>query len=409
MENAPEVLLLNPRPNDYLSLLNERELVNIFKHLDLYELLQISELDVNYQRIIGERIISKQTLDVSKVSRHYDTRQLFKQFGEYVTDLKVHESDIQYKDDQYTFIEEIFRLINKRCTVGRLKSISIGLNREAQHMIRTVPNVFCEISSLSVYGDYFGQLSNLLEQVIPKCSKLCSLEITRMSGNWNFLISPQLQMLQTLEIKYCQIPHSVWAHFIRIGIQSLTSLVIKQNAFSFDEPETPMEKVTRTWLANSIGIKFPNLKELVLINCHPGLLFDGSKFTQLEKISFNARGMLFISDSIKYMTNLRSVEFSEYSTISVFEDFLQLPLLSEFILNAHDIGANVITAIVAASRYLRVLRLNSRKPRIAWTLYNELVIERATRWPDAPPLHMYARFKDFQRHKPNVITIHRIN
>lgn len=404
------LLLLNPRPNGYLSLLNENVLVNIFKRLQLYDLLQIGELDVNYQRIIGEHIISKQTLDVSKVSSHYDTRQLFKHFGEYVTDLRICETDIQYKEDQYTFVEEIFRLINKRCIVGRLNSIKIYLNRrEDQHTTRFVPDAFHGILSLRVQGDYSMCSNDLLEQVIPKCFKLRSLQIYFMHGNWNFLMCPQLQMLENLEIKACKIPSSAWYNFISMGIYSLTSLIFMQNSLVFNVCGAVIENQFIVCPFTIIGIKYPNLKQFSLLSKHRCSDFRGFYFRKLETMSLDAKGISFDLAHVKYLTNLRCLELVEYTSIPVLEAFLELPLLSGLTLNTYEIDASAIRAIVAASRYLRFLTLNSRKPRIAWTFYNSLVVERETRWPNAPPLHIYARFKDFTRHKPNVITIHRIN
>lgn len=414
MENTTTVLALNPRPNSYLSLLDEKLLLNIFKRLDLFNQLQIGEIDVNYQRIIGEQIIMNQMLDVSKISKHYYTSHLFKQIGEYMTNLMIFESDIQYKDDKYTFIDEIFRLIEKRCIVGRLKSITIYLDKKMdQHTVTVVPKVFEEITSLTIHG-YSVPFNNLLEKMISKCSNLCKLKLYSVNSNWNFLALQQLHMLQSLEIYNCQIPYTHWATLFDKSIHSqthrLTNLMIKHSRFIIDVPDVMVVNLFKENFLMIMGIAFPALKDFAFIGRHDGkYLQKWWMFRNLEKMSINAYGMTISLSDINLLTNLRSIEFAEYTSIPVFEELLKLPLLSEFKLNKDEIDFDVITAIVAASRYLRVLLLNSWKPNIAWTFYNSLVIERATRWPDAQPLQMYARFKNFQRHKPNVIDIHRLN
>lgn len=412
MEESSALLALNPRPKDYLSLLDEKILVKIFKYLNLYELLQISEVDVNYQRIIGEHIISHQVLIVSSVSQHYDTRKLFKQFGEYATKLIIRETDIQYKDDQHTFIEEIFRLIDKRCTVGRLQAISIFLNRDSdQHTIRTVPDAFSEISSVFISGTYtVNNFDSLLKKMISKCMKLRSLELYYVRGNWNFIIYPQLQMLQSLKIECCRIPRSVWLHFFALGIQSLETLVIRFCEFFYDIPVISNHKTFNECIFYVIGFSFPNLKNLALQCYHYGTYIKYFEYIEkLEQLSINAHERIIVSDNIKLLTNLNSIELTKNISIHIFEEFLKLPSLTKFKLNTFSINVDIVKAIVSASRYLQTLYINSRSPKFPWKFYNSLVNERATRWPDAPPLHMYARFKEFKRHKSNVITIHRIN
>lgn len=414
MVNTPVVLALNPRPNSYLSLLDEKLLLNIFKHLDLFNQLQIGEIDVNYQRIIGEQIISNQTLDVSKIRKNYYTRHLFKQIGEYMTNLVISESDIQYKDDKYTFIGEIFRLIDKRCIVGRLKSITINLNKQMdQHIVTVVPEVFKEVTSLAIYG-FSNPLNNLLVKVISKCSNLRTLKLSGVNSGWNFLALQQLRTLTSLEIISCEIPYTDWATLVDKDMHSqthsLTSLTIKHSHFNIDVPELMQLNWFKDNFLMIIGIAFPALKDFVCVGRHDGkYLQKWWIFKNLEKMAINAYGMNISICNINLLTNLRSIEFFEYTSIPVFEELLKLPLLSELKLTKREIDFDVITSIVAASRFLRVLLVNSWKPNIPWTFYNALVIERATRWPDAPPLQMHARFKNFQRHKPNVINIHRLN
>lgn len=398
MTESQSLLMLNPRPNSYLSWLDEVALLNIFKRLQLYDLLQIGELDVNYQQIIGENIISKQKLDIGKVSKHYDTRHTFKQFGPFVTSLVVHETDIQYKDDKFTFIDEIFRLIQKRCTVGRLLSIEIHLDRtEDQHTVTIVPDVFKGIFSLIIDAGYRRDMpksNNLLGSVISKCLKLNSLTLKGIIGNWDFLVFPQLQNLLTLTISNCRIPHTAWANFVTKGIHCLSAL----NIWSHPLPEFPEQKSINENFVRDIGRAFPKLKSLYLVCDEPTIIAQNicdiqQSFPGLKTLMIQIAGYGF-------------TKFT-HNTFRLIEQFLHLPSLSELEIKA-CLENETITAIVAASRNLRVLKFYSAR-QLAWKFYDSLAIERSTRFPDAQPLHMHARFKEFVRHKPNVITIHRIN
>ncbi|XP_055294934.1 uncharacterized protein LOC129564807 isoform X2 [Sitodiplosis mosellana] len=244
-ESKPKpMLMLNPRPPSHWSLLDERALAKIFQNLNLYDLLQIGEIDVNYQQIIGEHIISKGILDISAVSKHYSTHHAFKQLGAFATELRVKETDIQWKSDQYTHIEEIFRLIDKRCTVGRLKSIAIALDRpKVSRLVHNIPDAFKEIESLAIdmrMEKHFVRrdkeqiklvpveidFDGLVEMLLSNCPNLHSLKLSGQHKNWNFLLHPQVQTLRSLSFDNCYIYYHIWTEFIEAGVRPTKCLEI---------------------------------------------------------------------------------------------------------------------------------------------------------------------------------------
>lgn len=214
---------INPRPPSYLSLLNEEIIVKICEHLGLYEILQIGENDINYQHIIGQRIISKRVFDIQAISKHYDVRHAFKQFGGYATDLVISESSIQYKDNQYTFMQEIFRLINKRCTTGRLRSVFIDLDKRDAPILSNddiIPDAFENIESLTVHHRYCPILheeirpgsKQFVKKLLQKCSQLRELRLC--VREIDFLPSSKFQRLISLDFHSCIIPWRIWKQFM---------------------------------------------------------------------------------------------------------------------------------------------------------------------------------------------------
>lgn len=312
------------------------------------------------------------------------TRHTFKQFDPFVTSLLMSETDIRYKDDKFTFIDEIFRLIQKRCTVGSLKSIEIILDRkEDQHTVTIVPDVFKGVELLSIFTGSrknVVQLDNLMGSVISKCSELCCLSLFGIAGNWIFLVSPQLQTLNTLCISHCQIPHTAWSNFVVTGIHSLCCLILKINPLYSNLPESSKQNSISENFVRDIGRAFPNLAALILSLDEPTIL--AQNICDIQQRFSNL--FLLIIDIDK------GGKFTHSSFHLIEHQFQHLPSLNRLELKAY-LENETITAIVAASRNLHVLK-NDSKRQITWKFYNSLVIERLIRFPDAQPLHKYTFF-----------------
>lgn len=444
-------LVLNPRPLSNWSSLDETALVKVFENLDLYDLLQISEIDINYQQIIGEHIIEKRVLDISAVSKHYSTRHAFKQFGAFATKLRVMESDIQWKSDQYTYIEEIFRLINKRCIAGRLKSIAIALDRaKVSRLVNEVPDAFKEIESLTidmrmevkkmkngkekikrvgVENDFDG----LLEMLLSNCPKLQSLKLFGEHKNWNFLLHPQVHTLQSLSFEDCYIEADKWMEFIEDGVhptkclemieiemyheldlseyvQKITDAFPDLEKFKFDlDIYTAMNSIVSLVALK----KLHSLKE-VLYTHYKGqneFIQTVAKMNTIEKLS---SPFYFVSlDDIQNLKNLPKLRTVEILSTYIFKnpwcnEILQLPHLEELSLEAYMLDRKVISKFVE-SLPVNVRTLKIVNSKITSGFYSSLVKVRRANLPNAPPLQLHAYFEPLKRYSPNVIIAYKID
>lgn len=444
-------LVLNPRTLSNWALLDEAALVKVFEKLDLYDLLQLSEIDINYQQIIGEHIIEKRVLDISAVSEHYSTRHAFKQFGAFATELRVRESDIQWKSEQYTYIEEIFRLINKRCIAGRLKSIAIGLDRaKVSRLVHAIPDAFKEIQSLTIdmrvevrsmvrgkekikrmciENDFDG----LLEILLSNCPKLQSLKLFGEHKNWNFLLHPQVHTLQSLSFEDCYIEPDRWTEFIEEGVRPTKCLeLIKMHIFlTFDisdyvqkiadafpnlekfEFDLPFYTKTDSIVTLVALKKMHSLKE-ILYTSYKGqkeFIQTVGEVNTIEKLS---APFYFVSlddiQSLKDLPKLRTVEIlSTYIlNTTLCSEILQLPHLEELSLEAYMIDRKVISKFVE-SLPDRIRTLKIVNSRITSGFYSSLVKVRRASLPDAPPLRLHAHFEPLKRYCPNVIIAYKID
>ncbi|XP_055310580.1 uncharacterized protein LOC129573690 [Sitodiplosis mosellana] len=233
-EPLNELSEAEPKPNEttekpkmFFDLLDEEVLVKIFDHLDLYDLLQMSDEDTRIEQIIAEKIMPSRVLNISKIRNHYSIRHAFKHFGEHVRELVVKQSDIQWKDDKLSEIEEIIRLIGKRCSDGKLKklSISFDMNDIKSSEFRTqVPECFKAIESLTIIhaSRRSANFDHCLETLLTSCTGLKSLTLNRIGSNGKFLTALNAIKLQQLTIDDCYLTESkFWLEFVQKGIPSL--------------------------------------------------------------------------------------------------------------------------------------------------------------------------------------------
>lgn len=447
MTSMQSLMILNPRPLSYLSLLDEKILLKIFKYLKLYELLQIGELDVNYQRIIGVHIISNRTLDISSVSKHYDPRRAFRHFGEYTTALKIAECDIKYKDPKYTIIEEIFRLINKRCKIDQLKTFEITLDKSKEdHSFNVAPSIFTHIKSLNIKLSCGSRnYDGFVEKLLTSCKELNSLKLNGSHDNWDFLLHPQVQQLQSLCFDNCTIINSIWDDFISIRGRPLKTmeifglildprsnsspndrdlngrwapnsldpiLSIQSLAMAFQKLEKLTLSLSRSINLNGLEL-LPHLKELQLNNMESyGLIYVLTQTKTIEKLSINCERSIKLHEDIQPLIKLRCVEFQEpcESQVPVIKKFLQLSQLIECKLSSKSfkIKIKIISEIVGSSQYLQVLRIDSSKTTIKTKEFASMVSKREKNLPNARPIHLHVRCYTTERHRSDIIIMHKI-
>lgn len=444
MADKPYTLMINPRPQLYLSMLDEVIICKIFDYLNLYELSQMAEIDINYQRIIGERIISKTTLDISSISRHFDVRRAFKLFGEFAKQLKVCESDIQYKDDEYTCVEELFRLIDKRCINQQLEEITLCLDRDAHlSSIDAIPELFDEIKTLTIEITPVKHRSSklrrliadnaddLLDKLLQKCQKLHSLTFSKCNTvKWKFLLIPQIKNLQSICFQKCQLAWEAWDTFIKAGVRPLKSLSFNFSEFDMEaasdesafirgivEAFPHLEKF-QNYCSGFINTSFDGLEQLralkeICIDSHSSEVFEMlANINSLEKLSFLSLTERYMPcNGIKLLKNVRTVQFfADPGTLHfrTVKEFIQLPQLNEWIFTVSGcpIHENIISTMVFTSPTLRTLNLGS-ETKITAKFYSFLVAGRKNRFPKSPPLHIFARINNIKI-PSNLLVTHNI-
>lgn len=454
MGNEPSVLMINPRPNSTLSILDEKSFLEICKYLKMFDLLQLAEVDINYQRIIGEHIIANQTLDITEISPNYEVRDVFKCFGEFAQELAIRETDIQYKNERYTFAEEIFRLIKKRCAADRLKAITIYFDSKdwlkKPYKAAKFLDVFAQVESITIGKSTLAQsshtqrdkcLDEFLQKVLIHCTKLKSLKLINLSCAFEFLRLPQLRYLHSLEFEHCDIASDGWAKFLAdAGIRPhLKSLTFNRTGF-YTKCHYCIGKVEQNQFLSSIATAFPNLESFCLIyprlrfiepNCsalqtlaklkelrvtaeeYPNLIETLAVNATIEKLTLSLAGLSGVG-SVDKLLNLRSIELLDLrqENLNICEAFSLLPQLNEIILRStfyfHDEHLHrLIRQLVTNSSQLRVLKVFTAYALLNVTLYKRLINIRRNQLPNGPPLQLYASFSTVPKraYAPEVVTI----
>lgn len=450
--------MINPRPNSPLSMLDEELFLEICKYLKMFDLLQLAEVDINYQRIIGERIIAKQTLNITEISPNYDVRDVFKCFGEFAQALAIRESDIQYKNKRYTFAEEIFRLIKKRCSADRLKTITIHFDSKdwlkKPYNATKFLDVFAQLESITIgksnpaqYTSHSGRdkcLDEFLQTVLAHCTQLKSLKLINLACAFEFLRMAQLRHLQSLRFEQCSILFDGWSKFVTdAGIRPhLNSLLFDRtgfysNTFQFWTPE----QVQQNHFLSSIATSFPNLESFCLIyphikfvepNCsalqalgklkglrvtegqYPNVIEFLAVKAAIERLTLSLARLDGVG-SVDKLLNLRSIELLELrpECFNFCEAFALLPQLDEMILRSEihfgdEHLHRLILKLVTISPHLQVLKVFVAYSTLNVKLYKQLVRIRRDRFPNGPPLEMHAPFTPMPSqfiYAPNFVNI----
>ena len=189
----------------------------------------MADEDTRIAQIIGEEIMPSRVLYIWGISKHYSVRHAFKHFGRFVPEIVIHQSDIQWKDDELSEIEEIFRLIAKRCSDGKLKRLTIGFDMEDKetYEFRTeMPECFKTLESLTIIKFKTRPINfdHCLESLLASCTGLTSLTVNGIKSNGQFLTALNSTRLEELKLDECHLTESTfWLEFIQNEIPSLKS------------------------------------------------------------------------------------------------------------------------------------------------------------------------------------------
>lgn len=439
----------------HLSFLAQVELVKILKEFDLYELLHILKQNVKYRQIIGERIVAKMLVDLSDVSGFVDTRRAMSLVGEYVTELRIKVSDIQYKKDpNNTHIHELFQLIDLRCTVGQLKVMHMDLHEEYDsYLFNIIPGVFQEIELLSVMGGpYTIAPSIVLRKLLPHCTGLADLYIYKVFVDFNFLKGLKtLKNIQSLCINSSKISFTSWWRIICNGaLEYIRHLQIVDCDF---EISWVTDDVRLGWLGDDcttllniqtftmrnvrfrslenrsakIALKFPvfqythTLKHVTIqhknegTRCHIDigeLIRPLAKANSVESLSILLNPTDHVPVEVQLLTNLHTIRFFDPEKVLVSEylKFLTLQNMTDAIFETKKcIDKSIFHMVVSVTPQLERLVIRSRETKITSAFIQSLIDARTNFFTNLAHLHIYGyQTKYYNEIHSNLITVHKI-
>lgn len=395
--------------------------------LPLYDLLQMYEVHEAYQKAIAQNVMKNYVLNISSISKNYDVRDAFRALGRFATAVNIRQSDIQYKKDEYSCLEEILRIIGKRCSREHLKKITItfDLADEAASAFRTtIPESMLAMESLTIVGANISKqliIGGFL-QAFKEC-KLLSISLKNMRTPENSLEHLTTRTLRELYIVNCHLTsQEVWREFFEKGIPSLESL-------TWIGTQTRHLSISKVDIAKA----FPALKRLNLdVSClnivklpkithlkmNPDSLFTTEilKFMQLlteidslEELSISKQVNYVYSSScemtsavskvMRQLTKLRSfeIETAGLEWDVVFHLIEQIPQVST--ISLIGTGSILQTHIKAFAKManIRCVKLKSKSlSSFNDVVYDWMVSHRIQWHNDSPPIDIYIDAKVFQ-------------
>lgn len=97
--------------------LNEDCLYEIFLFLDVYDLIQLCELDIYFQTIIQNWVIGKKLINFTKMDPCWTTNKIFQTFGKHMRKIKIAE------ENTLGCFERFLTFIIQHCAVGGLTEV----------------------------------------------------------------------------------------------------------------------------------------------------------------------------------------------------------------------------------------------------------------------------------------------
>lgn len=223
-----------------------------------YDLLQMYDADETnrYRNIIAEKVMPNRELNLSEISKRYSVRHAFKKLGRFAPFVEIKQSDIQWKDDQFTVIEEILRLIGKRCSSEHLKKVTIIFDEPRRkspiNFCPYIPDSMRSIETLTIIQVGTRKCENFLRSL--QFMQMQSLTLKYIDTRGQFLNVLDVSKLSELSIDRCCFRDALCLDaFFRKGIPTLKTL--KWNTFVYG-----LTNMGRYNLANM----FPALERLVM-------------------------------------------------------------------------------------------------------------------------------------------------
>lgn len=440
-------------PISSLSLLAEQELIKWLDRRTLTEIIDIIKENRKYRDIIGEYIIPKMLVDLSQICKMIDIRQIMEEIGEFINEIRVKLFDNQYTiNPSNSYIEELFELINTRCTVGRLSHITLDFDENFDKLeFSVVPNIFREITRLTIIGIQ-GTLepSTVLKKLLPQCRELHDLSLYRVYEDYYFLMALTQLSVASLCIDNSKIAFNSWSNVNNIkALQAVYDLQFTNCVFEL-YPIT--EHIKEISFLGEDGSPFPNLhtfsfRSVCFISCQQPIHTVNVSFNafrnirSLKNVTIHHKNKDFrwhiniasvikalaegdsieslsiylnfgdeVPNEIRYFTNLYKVEFFEPSIglVPQYAKFLKLPQITECTFASEDrLEETVLLLLAEECQHLERLNINSKETRIGAKFIQTFIEARNLPSRILPHLHLYAHIYDFNETFPEV-TLHNL-
>lgn len=408
----------------------------------------------NIVRVITEQVLPSQgQLDISTIKAHYSVRHAFK-FGGFVPEILVKLSDIQWKDKELSEIEEIVRMLGKRCSGGHLKALTINFDinePKSCEFRQEVPDCFKTLESLTIIHGSRRSVSidNCIETLLAGCTGLKYLTLNRIGSNGKFLTALNNIELQELTIDVCTISESKnWLEFIEKGIPTLKSfswnlvhipeLQFHDNVFNYIKTAFPnIQKLSFNASHESMGafMAYTTVSQLTELHIKCNKLTEKLVLKALENMPYllalyveivhfasrRLRRWRYAANedptadpktdwinAMKCLTNLHSIKIESevrFKWEAIIEAMANLPLIQMVHLKSNQpINQASIAGIVSLSPYLACVWLDA-PVRASFTpkLYGSLVHDRSRWYRHFRPLDILME-KNYVRYLKREIT-----
>lgn len=178
--------------------LNEDCLCEIFKYLGVYDLIQLCNLDVYYQNLITQYVISKKRINFTKMEPCWTTNKIFQVFGKSMRKIKIAEENTR------GVFELFLNFVTQYCSVGGLTEMELRFSEPTAKealMQKSLP-YFTNLRKLVLHDNYmsvtYKEYLALISVTATNLTHL-TLEGVNVSGEW--LLSAGMDNLRELRLQ----------------------------------------------------------------------------------------------------------------------------------------------------------------------------------------------------------------
>ncbi|XP_031623263.1 uncharacterized protein LOC116340755 [Contarinia nasturtii] len=163
--------------------LNEDCLYEIFKFLEVYDLIQLCELDIYFQNLISNWVIGRKKINFTKMDPCWTTNKIFQTFGKHMRKIKIAE------ENTLGSFERFLTFISQYCAVGGLSEVELRFSSPTASettMQQSMP-FFSNLRKLVLHDNYtLVTYKEFLSGIATSATNLThlTLEGVNVSGEW---------------------------------------------------------------------------------------------------------------------------------------------------------------------------------------------------------------------------------